>query len=107
MKLKTILSFFLLSAFALTSCDNNRWEVATNKVILSQDFKRFDESVYQVKNEGVSAQEWDGLTTEYPDFFPLYVEGIMGFGGMNDPQISSVFNQYIANKDIAEVLEVG
>ena len=106
MKLKTILSFFLLFVFALTSCNNNRWEVSVDKVTLNQDFKRFDESVYQVKNEGVSLQEWGDLTTEYPDFFPLYVEGIMGFGRMNDPQISSVFNQYIANKDIVDVLEL-
>tara|TARA_B110000503_G_scaffold108752_1_gene162674 strand:+ start:6244 stop:7266 length:1023 start_codon:yes stop_codon:yes gene_type:complete len=105
MKLKTILSISLLSTLVLSSCDSNRFEVATEKITLEQDYWRFDLDVMGVKNDGVSQEEWDLLNEKYPNFLPLYVEGIMGFGRMNDPLIVNIFNQYLNNKDILEVLD--
>jgi len=104
MKLKSILSISLLVAFALSSCDSKRWEVTTEKITIDQDYSRFDTDLLEVREGGVSQNEWNFLDEKYPNFFSLYVEGIMGFGRINDPLIVNTFNQYLANKDIAEVL---
>ena len=105
MRLKFILPIYLLVALILFSCDSKRWDVATDKVKLEQDYMRFDMDLYGVKNDGVNQEDWTYLTERYPDFFPLYVEGIMGFARANDPMVSKIFNQYLNNKDILEVLE--
>tara|TARA_B110000046_G_scaffold47958_1_gene53047 strand:+ start:26786 stop:27808 length:1023 start_codon:yes stop_codon:yes gene_type:complete len=105
MKLNSILSIFLLVALALFSCDSKKWEVATEKIMLEQDYSRFDLDVMALKKDGISQDEWNLLTKKYPNFFPLYIEGIVGFGRMTDPLILTVFNQYLRNNDILEVLE--
>jgi len=105
MRLKSIVPFSFLVLTGLLSCDTNRWEVATEKVVLEQDYLRFDVDVYGLKDEGVNQEEWQFLQEKYSDFFPLYMEGIMGFARTTDPSISSIFNQYLRNKDILEVLE--
>ncbi|MFT6166086.1 MAG: hypothetical protein ACJAV5_001271 [Vicingaceae bacterium] len=105
MKLKTVISIYLLSTLALSSCDSNRFEVAIEKITIGQDYRRFDLDVMDVKKDGASQEEWGLLNEKYSNFFPLYVEGIMGFGRMNDPLIINIFNQYLNNKDIVEVLD--
>jgi len=104
MKLNSILSISLLLVIVLFSCDSNRWEVATEKIELEQDYTRFDLDVTKVLQGGTSQEEWEMLNEKYPNFFPLYIEGIMGFGRMTDPLTYTVFNQYLNNDDIVEVL---
>lgn len=105
MKLKYVVSFFMFVAITLVSCNNNKWEVDTDRLTLAQNYQRFDMSIYQIKDDGLSAEEWETLNKKYQDFLPLYMEGIMGFGRLSDPRITTVFSQYLANKDIIEVLQ--
>ena len=105
MKIKTFLTFSVLLVFGLSACDTNRWGVSTDKVNISQSIKRFDADVYSASKQGLSENDWLTLKEGYPDFLPLYVEGIMAFGRLNDPQTKNVFSQYLTNKDIVEVIE--
>jgi len=104
MKLNSILSISLLLAITLFSCDSNQWEVATEKIVLKQNYSRFDLDIKNLVNEGTSQEDWELLIEKYPNFFPLYIEGVMGFGRVVSPLTLTVFNQYLSNDDILEVL---
>ena len=87
------------------SCSENKWDVDVEKVEIAQEFKRFEKDLYSVQREGLDINELENIKKQYPQFFPLYMEGIMSFGRVNDPLTISVFNQYLRNKDIQEVIE--
>ncbi|MFT5666631.1 MAG: hypothetical protein ACI9DK_000816 [Vicingaceae bacterium] len=97
--------FLFLLLFFMFSCAENKWDVDLEKVKITQEFKRFESDLYSVQSGGVDSKELKNIQEQYPQFFPLYVEGIMSFGRANDPLTISVFNQYLRNKDIQEVIE--
>lgn len=105
MKLTSALSISLLSILLFVSCNNNKWEVDVESITTELVFSRFELDLLAASTEGISAKELAQLHQKYPQFLPLYVEGIMGFGRIDDPNLLPMMNQFVSNKDINELLQ--
>ncbi|MBL4706985.1 MAG: hypothetical protein JKY48_00900 [Flavobacteriales bacterium] len=103
MKLYLRKSFFPLLLLFMVSCDSNRWEVDTEKITIQQQTTRFEFDLFQKAEGGISDAEITELRSIHPKFYPLFVEGVMSFGPVNDPNTVEVLNQFSQNKDLQDL----
>lgn len=98
---KSSVLFFL--CLTLFSCDSNRWEIDVQKVEIQQAVNRFELDLFEAAKDSLDNNEHWGLLKKYPQFYPLFTEGIMGLGEIENPQTLQIINQFVANKDIQDL----
>ena len=96
-------SILFFSFCLLFSCDSDRWEIDVNKIDIQQPVNRFEQDLFKAAENGIDSLEYQTLLKNYNQFYPLFVEAIMGFGEVGNPQTLQVVNQFVSNKDIEEL----
>lgn len=98
-----VISLFIL--LVLFSCESNRWEVDTEKITINQSINRFEQDLFALREDGITAEEVADLAEKYPEFYPLFVEGIMGFGRVGDSKTLEILNEFVKNEDIQTLFQ--
>lgn len=99
---QNVLLFILLF---LLACQEKKWEVETNDIKIDLNFERFDLELLEFSENGISNEEVLDLKKNFPNLYPLYVQGIMQFGSAESSQSEVTLNDFISNEDILELFE--
>ena len=103
MKFNFFKTFIYSLIFILIACDSNKWDIDTEKISIEQSFQRFELDLFEMSNDGLSLEDQNILLKDYPKFYPLYVEGVMGFGSAKSAMTLTELNQFVSNKDLNEL----
>ena len=93
-------SIFLLLAIAiLASCSKNKFKVDVSDVKVDIAIKRFEQDLFKLQTENIQTGA-KKLAEQYPNFYYLYFEKLVGFGNTQDSAYLKVVADYLGNKDI-------
>lgn len=96
--------FLLILVTGLLSCQNSRWEIPSDQSNEKRDWSRFDLELYRLSENNLSETEWEDLNADYPRFLPLYTQGIMRFGEVNNLETMNQFKGFAQDSDIASLI---
>ena len=86
-----VLLFVVCSFF---SCEDRKWEVDTSSIQVDLETQRFELDLLNMADQGLSESEIGELRKKYPQFYPLYYEGIMQFGRVNSTANTEALNYF-------------
>lgn len=87
------------------ACESSPWEIPEEKKTVSQKWKRFDLSLLQHKEAPWNAETMKQWKKEFPQFLPLYTQGIMRFGPWQQKATQQTFQEFLNDKDVSELLD--
>jgi hypothetical protein len=106
MRVKHLFYFLLISIFfSFFSCQDSKWEVPKDALQnIKMEWKRFDHELIKLSGNELTKAKLNELEIEFPHFAPLYVEGIMRFGGYGSNESIRIFNQFLNDQDVISLL---
>jgi hypothetical protein len=102
-----IYSFFLLilSLFVFNSCGpSNSLKVDVSDVDVNLEVKRFEKDLIALDSP-LKAEAINSLIDQYPEFYPIYMQRIMGFGSVEDSSYYKILSDFLTNEDINTLFE--
>jgi hypothetical protein len=69
----------------------------------SLKINRFDQELFQLKNDSSNHLDISRFYTKYPDFFNLYTKNILNIGDSSNPQMRELLNGFIHDQYINEM----
>lgn len=89
----------------LWGCSNNDWDIDISDIQIDQDFKRFDQELFNVPHDSVwnYVEKWE---KEYPRFFSVYNTGIIKIGGTNQLNYDEKLVYFLTDPDIEGAFEM-
>jgi hypothetical protein len=97
--------FYFLFLFSLISCQEKKWDVDISQINFDLQLKRFDLDLWKAAESGINQEELEYLHTTYPETYPLFMERIMELGEAGSPQSLRILNEFISNKDVADLFK--
>lgn len=91
------LYIFLL--WILLSCQEKSWKVDTSQSTYEINLKRFDLEFFEKADDGLDSADWAILQENYPQFLPLYMEGVLRMT-MDASEDFYELNQLLQNSDV-------
>jgi len=98
-------SLIIIFTFLLTACNSHPWEVDLNGQSAELNWQRFEIDLFSLAESGFTQTEVDQLQSDYPRMFPLYMQAIMRFGPLNDPNSLKTLEKFTSDPNIVELVE--
>ena len=98
--------YVLITAFLLSGCSSNRWDIDISDVNIEQNFYRFDIELFSINQDSV----WSYVpyfNEKYGTFFDLYNRGVINIGGSNQFNYADNLLKFITDPYISETYNVG
>jgi hypothetical protein len=100
MKRTRIVVIALLWLLAFYGC-NRGDKIPLDSIDVDIDIQRFEKSLFSINLDSIDT-EAARLTDEYPQFFNLFTEGIIGIGNTDDPNFSSYLKGFLTDETVSE-----
>lgn len=102
----TFPKFLLISScLLLFSCENNRWEIDNKAEKIEISAERFERDLFKQNPYLFDETASEQLLQKYPDFLPLFTEGIMNFGELGSGPYYMQTQKFIEDSDIRQLYE--
>ena len=75
-------------------------KIPLDSIDVNVEIQRFDKSLFSMDLENMDI-EVERLEDEYPKFFSLFTEGILGIGNTDDPNFSSYLKSFISDETVS------
>ena len=98
-------AFAIFFSIFIIGCNSHPWEVELGEKTADLGWQRFDLELFQLGEDGFTQGEIDQLQTNYPKLFPLYMQAIMRFGPVEDPNGLETLSQFTSDQNILELFE--
>jgi len=95
-----IVAVALLWLLAFYGC-NRGDKIPLDSIDVDVEIQRFDKSLFSINLDSVNT-EVVRLNNEYPKFFSLFTDGIIGIGSTDDPSFSSYLKAFITDETVSE-----
>ena len=96
-----ILFHVLLLMAVFTSCDDNRWDVPVDELVLPMEIQRFDQDFVVEGAKGEAGHMT--LSRDYGEFYSRYLDGIIRVGMVNDPAVAYGIQEFLADRYVQEL----
>lgn len=94
---------FILFSLLLFSCDSKRWEVGNDAEQIEISIERFEKDLFKGQPYEFNEAASNELIGKYPDFLPLFAEGIMNFGKFGSSQYFIQTGKFIQDENIRQL----
>ncbi|MDA3890934.1 MAG: hypothetical protein PF517_04630 [Salinivirgaceae bacterium] len=97
---RTLLYGFFIG-FALSSCQTNKWDIDIADIKIDQEFKRFDQELFEIPHDSV----WNYVPKfekTYNGFFDLYNRAVIQIGGTNELDYAEKLVYFLTDPYISE-----
>ena len=98
-----IFNSLLLLIFALSSCDDNKFDVDISAQQVSVNWLRLDQDFTGLATKPSFKNYNDSLQNVYGSFYSLYANRIMNFGEVNSPRYEQSVMRFLMHKDIHQL----
>lgn len=102
---KRFFLFFFFIFGILIGCKEHKWKVDTSEIKYNSNLKRFDLEWVELSKQGISQEELKSLNQKYPEWMPLYLNGILRLGDLDQAENRFELNQLVLNADIKSLYQ--
>lgn len=99
------LLYTMLFSVLLLSCNEEVKRIDTSDIDVSVSIERFDQSLYQLSDNGIDSSELQVLKSQYPQFFQLFIQGAIRVAGQNDSITALGLSSFVLDSNVSKVAD--
>ena len=90
----------LLSCTLLFACESKRWEIDSDAQEIELSIQRFEKELFDKASPNFKQEDSQEMQERFPEFYPLYINGIMRFEQMDRPAFFNQINRFFKDENI-------
>jgi hypothetical protein len=96
-------AFAIFFSIFIIGCNSHPWDAELGEKSADLGWQRFELYLFELGAGGFTGTEIDQLQENYPRMFPLYMQAIMRFGPIEDPNSIKTLEKFTADPNILEL----
>lgn len=98
---RTSFYIILIAASAIFSCKSGRDNIDLKSINVKVEIKRFDKALFSLNPDSIK-ESIPKLSNEYGAFFPLFGDGIISIGKVEEAEFPNYLESFVTDKMVAE-----